>query len=602
MSLKKSFEKLNLSAKLLFGFTTVLVFMAVISGTALYGLNKLTDDTQLMYDKDLIGISLLRALNRDVNVIGRTVNRIGLAANAGDDAAIQRGKEAITKTKAELLSNYEKSKGTVIRAEVKARLDNVGKLLSQYYASVDTIVEAAEGRNGAQAAYRIISSKEYQELLSSVMAEIRDIANLKVDGAAKNFEASKEAAAMMKTLIISMFLIAFVLAAAIGTAVNKSISNPLFSLRGSLADLASANLHTDVKNTDYTNEIGQMAKAVAELQVSLQKADALVVADRERNVKAQETTKEIGEIISLAASGDFTARVKMEGKEGFFLDISKQVNGLIETSQSAFKAIARNATNLSAASEELSAVSVQMSSNAEETNAQAGSAASAATQVSSNMQTVATGVEELSVSIREISANAIQASAVATKAVDEAKTTGDTMTKLGVSSQEIGGVLKVISSIAEQTNLLALNATIEAARAGELGKGFAVVANEVKELAGQTSRATEEISEKVTNIQGDVKGAIESIASISEIINKINDISSIIASAVEQQAATANEIGRTVAEAASGSAEIAKSIDSVSSVSQSTAQGASNSQQSARELSKMASELQELVARFKVGA
>lgn len=88
MSLKKSFEKLNLSAKLLFGFTTVLVFMAVISGTALYGLNKLTDDTQLMYDKDLIGISLLRALNRDVNVIGRTVNRIGLAANAGDDAAI----------------------------------------------------------------------------------------------------------------------------------------------------------------------------------------------------------------------------------------------------------------------------------------------------------------------------------------------------------------------------------------------------------------------------------------------------------------------------------------------------------------------------------
>jgi methyl-accepting chemotaxis protein len=602
MSLMNSFAKLNLRTKLVIGFTSVVTFAVVISATAFYGLNMLQENTQKMYDKDLIGISLLRSLNRDINVIGRTVNRMALANSFGDDAATQKGKEAITKVKTDLLANYEKSKGTIIRPELKAKIDAVGTMITDYFAQVDTITAALESKGGASAAYKIISSKEYQDSLAKVMADIRDISAVKVEGAAKNMEAAAAAADHMKWLIGVMLVAALVMSLIIVTLVNKSINDPITNLKNALADLAAQRLDTKVHNTDFTNEIGQMAKAVAELQVSLQHAAKLAEAERENNRVAAETTKEIGGIISAAAGGDFTAAVKVEGKEGFFLDISKQVNQLIETSRNAFRAISKNATSLSAASEELSAVSTQMSSNAEETNAQAGSASSAATQVSSNMQTVATGVEELSVSIREISSNAIEASAVATQAVNEARLTGDTMTKLGASSQEIGSVLKVISSIAEQTNLLALNATIEAARAGELGKGFAVVANEVKELAGQTSRATEEIGGNIANIQRDVQGAIDSIASISGIINKINDISGIIASAVEEQAATANEIGRSVAEAASGSTEIARNIDSVSTVSRNTTEGANNCQQAAQDLSRMAAELQSMVNKFKVEA
>jgi len=602
MSLMNSFAKLNLRTKLVIGFTSVVTFAVVISATAFYGLNMLQENTQKMYDKDLIGISLLRQLNRDINVIGRTVNRMALASNFGDDAATQKGKEAIAKVKTDLLANYEKSKGTIIRPELKAKIDAVGAMITDYFSQVDTITAALESKGGAAAAYKIISSKEYQDSLAKVMADIREISAVKTEGAAKNMAAAAAAADHMKWLIGVLLVAALVLSLIIVTLVNKSINDPITNLKNALADLASAKLDTEVKNTDYSNEIGQMAKAVAELQVSLQHAAKLAEAERENNRVAAETTKEIGGIISAAAGGDFTAAVKVEGKEGFFLDISKQVNQLIETSRNAFKAISKNATSLSSASEELSVVSTQMSSNAEETNAQAGSASSAATQVSSNMQTVATGVEELSVSIREISSNAIEASAVATQAVNEARLTGDTMTKLGISSQEIGSVLKVISSIAEQTNLLALNATIEAARAGELGKGFAVVANEVKELAGQTSRATEEISGNIANIQRDVQGAIDSIASISGIINKINDISGIIASAVEEQAATANEIGRTVAEAAAGSTEIARNIDSVSTVSRSTTEGANNCQQAAQDLLRMAAELQGMVNKFKVEA
>ena len=603
MSMMNSFAKLNLRTKLVIGFTSVLICSLVIAISAYIGLVDLGNANKRMYEKNLVGVALISSIEVDLNKIGRYANRVVLESGAGNDEGIKKDIAKIGKTKSHLLSSLEKSKATFSRPELRAKMEGeVSKSIEETLSAIDNILSIASSKGGAASAYKIVDSKEFRDLFDKSNNAVEEMVASRLEGASKVMELANSEAASLELIILVLFLITVIFSIMVTFLVNKSINEPITNLKNSLADLASAKLDTEVKNTDYTNEIGQMAKAVAELQISLQKAEKLAIADRENNRRAQETTKQIGEIISSAAGGDFTAAVPLQGKDGFFLEISNQVNKLIETSRNAFKAISKNATSLAAASEELSAVSVQMSSNAEETNAQAGSAASAATQVSSNMQTVATGVEELSVSIREISSNAIEASAVATQAVNEARTTGDTMSKLGVSSQEIGSVLKVISSIAEQTNLLALNATIEAARAGELGKGFAVVANEVKELAGQTSKATEEISEKVNNIQNDVKGAIDSITSISGIINKINDISGIIASAVEEQAATANEIGRTVAEAASGSTEIARNIDSVSSVSRSTTEGANNSQQAARELSQMAAELQGLVNKFKVEA
>jgi len=599
MSLLSGFDKLKLKTKLVVGFLFVFALACGITGGAYHGLTVQSEATRKLYEKDLIGISLIRQFNRDVNLLARTANRSVLAVNANDMPGYEKGVATIAETKRTLLGNYEKAKPTIFRPELKAKLDGLAKQFDDYFAAIDQIMAAAKGPDGVAAAYKIISSKEYQTNIGTLSASVKEISEAKQEGAAKNMEAADAASASLLNLMLSLLGGTAVLAWLTVYLINKSISDPLANLNGALTDLAAGKLDTEVHHTDYNNEVGEMARAVAKLKLSLQEADRLAKADIANNKLALETTRQIGEIISAAAGGDFTAAVKLEGKEGFFLDISTQVNKLIETARTAFKAIAANASTLSLAAEELSAVSVQMSSNAEETTAQAGSAAVAAAQVSGNMKTVATGVEELSVSIREISSNAMEAASVATQAVTEAKTTNQTMAKLGVSSQEIGSVLKVISQIAEQTNLLALNATIEAARAGELGKGFAVVANEVKELARQTSRATEEISQNISNIQTDVKGAITSIDSISSVINRINDISSVIASAVEEQAATANEIGKSVATAATGSGEIARNVDSVSKVSRDTTQGAGNSQKAAANLTRMAVELQSLVGRFK---
>ncbi|MGJ5672518.1 MAG: methyl-accepting chemotaxis protein [Nostochopsis sp.] len=349
-----------------------------------------------------------------------------------------------------------------------------------------------------------------------------------------------------------------------------------------------------------TSEIGVEGKLGSQVVVKGAKSSWQELLDNlnlmSSNLKEQ--IKSINEVTLAVAQGNLSQHIEKHNA-GEFKQLSDNANQMISSLKSSIRQMADVATAVASSSEELTAVSNEMTDNAKQTAEQATSASASAEQVNQNTSTVVTAVEEMNASIREIAKTVAQGAQVTTEAVKAADRTNQTIDKLGQSSVEIGKVIKVITSIAGQTNLLALNATIEAARAGDAGRGFAVVANEVKELAKQTANATEDISQRIEAIQTDTKSAVAALAQITDIINQINDLQSTIASAVEEQTVTTNEIARNIAEAAKGTSDIAKNIGFVALNAQSTTTGASNTSQAATELARMAANLQKAVNQFK---
>lgn len=448
------------------------------------------------------------------------------AMNASAPAVVTADASAMAAAHAVLVRAHRELAARVLAPDIRQAVNDAAPLITQLAQSGQSLFDCLIKNEALE------KLPDYAAAIDRAVSGLRALFDRVNEAAQADMAAADEtlSSAMRRGVLFGVIsaLLASVILGGSSLQIVRSIVRSIGSLVRCMGALAGGDTAVTIPDLAASNEIGEMARAVAVFkQHAIEAARLASEQDAARAAKAR----------------------RQAAMEQHTQDFGSSISGVMASLASAAEGMRRAAE---AMSEAVGAVRHEASGTSE-----------GAAKSSEDLTAVAAAVEELTASVGEISHQVATAAEVAQQAVQRADSSHGTMQGLADATGRIGAVVHLISDIAGQTNLLALNATIEAARAGEAGKGFAVVAGEVKALAAQTAKATDEIASQIETVRGSTSAAVTAMAEIASIIGKMNAVTAAISAAVEQQSVTTREIAASVQVVSGATAQTAQAMAQV---------------------------------------
>ncbi|MGI3900995.1 MAG: methyl-accepting chemotaxis protein [Janthinobacterium lividum] len=406
----------------------------------------------------------------------------------------------------------------------------------------------------------------------------------------------------LRTDTLIALAVELVVIAGLAMIFTRCIGTPYVTTVLRMEALASGDLDSPVRFTDYKDCVGRITRAMQTFRDAALERNALHAASKNHQVeldtrlRASETAFEarghdqrtvldsLAQALASLKAGDLGARIKGDVAPDYGV-LRDDFDGAVAALQQALIGVASHVDSMGRGASEIAGAADDLSRRTEQQAASLEETAAAIDQVSATVRQTAESAGRARGVVAETRNAAERSSAVMGDAIAA-------MNRIQTSSKEIGQIISVVDEIAFQTNLLALNAGVEAARAGDAGRGFAVVASEVRALAQRSADAAREIKSLISTSSTEVTGGVGLVTRTGEMLNRI-------AAQVGEMDGLVGEIAASAQQQAGSLAEVNATVNEMDQMTQQNAAMVEQSTAASHRLAAETAELAKLVGAFR---
>lgn len=563
--MKKWFENMKISRKLIIGFVFVAFLGILIGVTGIINISGLLREQEHAYNQNTLGIKYSQDAEAEFYNLRVTVLRLYVYYDNFTDRS--KNVETIKNSISAVDQSLSKYASTTSETQDQTDYNALKTAYASYKDVTNKILDVAN--SGRPASEILTLMNNAADVSANAMKAFKALSNNNAEQAQANLRQNISSGHMAQYTMIGIIVLAFIIALLSAIYISSIIGNPMKKF----AEFAKMLAVGDVDVSKVTNEKDMLLKN--------RKDEVGALALSFHNMIG--STSEQAQKTRAIADGDLTTQITVRSE----FDVMGQA--------------------LSELVDKFHSLAVSIVTSSEQVDSGAKLVSDSSTELSQGATEQASSVEELSASMEEVTSqtannanNAQKTNELAMNIQRDADAGNaqmadmlQAMEDINASSENISKIIKVIEDIAFQTNILALNAAVEAARAGQYGKGFAVVAEEVRNLAAQSSRAAKETTELIEN-------STKRVAVGTKIANETATALGKIVSGVAEAGALVNSIALASNEQAAALEQINQGIVQISQVIQSNAASAEESAAASEELTAQADGLKGHVSVFKL--
>jgi two-component system sensor histidine kinase/response regulator len=298
----KKIEKKTLTTKLLYGFGISLIITFLVGFNAIINSKIINENSKILYEKDFLGGSNITQANIELIYTGKTIQEMMMRQNSEE---YKKSKEIVEKSIKEIdIEITEAKKRTVSKQNVELISKFEDKFI-KYKNNINKIISILDKdeKNKHKEAINFIMTDEFKDTSNSAENILSQINTNKINNA---INISKEIDTLTKENEKNTWLfivISLLLSSGIAKIIGNSIKKPINDIQKCIYNLTNGNLNIQISCLDYNNEIGDIARALEQLQIvsreiELQEKNKKLILEIDQATLNVNTLFEYGNILS----------------------------------------------------------------------------------------------------------------------------------------------------------------------------------------------------------------------------------------------------------------------------------------------------------------